>query len=316
MRRAPSRPSLFLVSLVLCGPLMAVKPVAAVGKANHPYLERRLVDGKPRRETYVFMEGNCVKGGTLDHSVKRMTFREIAEFLAPQLTQQNYWPTSDVKAADLVLLVHWGVTHPRASLNDMTSRIDLGFNPTKDSEFGQSPGVKEYLGTSNDALSEQPVLQTYMGLAGDTSTLNLNALEQRMYQLEDVADQDSQIMVGGGASRLLGYGETLLKLSQSPRYTDEQYTLENDLRSERYFIIVRAYDLHASTRSERSRPVWVLHLNTSSPGNNFKTALAAMSEAGARLFGRNTDGVATIRPNVPPKGRVEMQDVLILGEAR
>src|SRR6187549_1988293 len=166
--RVRRTPFLLLLSLLSCGPAFAAKPVAAVGKANNSYLERRLVDGKPRRETYVFMEGNRIKGGTVDRSIERMPFREIAEFLAPKLTTQNYWPTSDVKEADLVLLVHWGVTHPRASLNDMTSRIDLGFNPGKDSEFGQSPSVKEYLGTSNESLSEQPVIGTYMGLAGDT----------------------------------------------------------------------------------------------------------------------------------------------------
>lgn len=299
MRRALPRLSLFLLSVLLCGPVFAAKPVAAVGKANGSYLERRLVDGQPKRETYVFMEGNRLAGASRDRSFEITTFREIAEFLAPKLTQQNYWPTPEIKDADLLLVVHWGVTSPRASLNDMTARVDLGTDLTGNSVvFSDSPAYRDY---------EQ-------AMGGDIS-LNLNASEQRMYQLEEIAEQDAQNIQGAGTARLLGYTETLLKLSQSSRYTEEQFTLDSDMRGERYFIIVRAYDLRAGTKWQRSRPVWTLHLNTASPGNNFKTAMASMSEAGARLFGKNTDGVATIRPD-RPTGKVELHDIVIIGEAK
>lgn len=315
MRRAvPPRLCLSLLALGACAPAWADKHVAAVGKANSSYTERRrTADGSLRRETYVLMEGKRFTSATVDRTLERMPIREIADYLAPQLTKQNYWPTPEIKDADLVLVVHWGVTHPRGALNDMTSRINLGFNPTKDSEFGQSPAVREFLG--NGDLSEQPVLGGYMGLAGDTTSINLNALEQRMYQLEDIADSDANTLTGGNIVRLLGYGETLVKLSQSGRYTAEQYTLDMDLRSERYFVIVRAYELRHGTRDERSRPVWTLHLNISSPGNNFKTALARMCLAGSNLFGRSTDGVKTVRPDVPG-GEVKMGELIILGEAK
>jgi len=297
MCRVATRLSLFLLSSVLAGPVFAAKPVAAVGKATGSYLERRLIEGKPKRETYVFMEGECFQGATRDRTFEKATFREIAEYLAPQLTQQNYWPTPDMKDADLLLVVHWGVTRPQASLNDMTARVDLGPDLTKTSGL----------------FSDSQVLADFESVMGPLG--NVNSLEQRMYQLEDIAEQDSQNMSGIGTARLLGYTETLLKLSQSARYTETQYTLESDLRTERYFIIVRAYDLRAGTRGLRSRPVWTLHLNTSSPGNNFKTAMASMSEAGSRLFGRNTDGVATIRTDVPT-GKVELHDIVIIGEAK
>ena len=299
MCRAHPRLSLFLLSLVLCGPVFAAKPVAAVGKATRPYLERRLVDGKPKRETYVFMQGDRYDGATRDRSFEKTTFREIAEFLAPELTKQNYWPTRETKEADLLLVVHWGVTRPQASINDMTARVDLGVN----------------LSSSSTPFAESSGSQDYENAMGGNSSLNLNALDQRMYQLSDILEQDSQIMAGVGTARLLGYTETLLKLSQSARYTDEQYTLESDMRSERYFIIVRAYDLRAPEKWQRSRPVWTLHLNTSSPGNNFKTAMVNMSDAGSRVFGKNTDGVATIRTDVPA-GKVELHDLIIIGEAK
>jgi len=295
-----SRTSLLLgLSVLIGGPGFAAKPVAAVGKANSSYLERRLVDGKPKRETYVFMEGSRLEGTSRDRTFENTTFRQIAEFLAPKLTEQNYWPTPEIKDADLLLAVHWGVTSPRASLNDMTARVDLGTN----------------LNSTSAVFGESPAFQDYANAMGGDISLNLNASEQRMYQLDEIAEQDAQNIQGAGTARLLGYTETLIKLNQSARYSDTQFTLDSDMRSERYFIIVRAYDLHAGTKWQRSRPVWTLHLNTASPGNNFKTAMAAMSEAGGRLFGTNTDGVATIRPK-KPGGHVELHDIVILGEAK
>jgi hypothetical protein len=267
--------------------MFAAKPVVAVGKVTQSYLESRMVGNKPRRETYVFMAGGRFNGSTVDHTFDRTTFRDIAEYLAPKLTLQNYWPSPEIKDADLLLIVHWGVTQPRASFNEMTARVDLGVVGTKD--WGDlpegSPGINPF------------------------------ALEQRMYQLEDIAELDSQAIHNAGTARLLGYSETLIKLGQSALYTDQQYTLESDMRSERYFIIVRAYNLRAPTKGERSRPVWTLHLNTASAGNNFKTAMASMSTAGGRLFGRKTEGVSTIRVDTPNLN-VELHDLVILGEAK
>jgi hypothetical protein len=276
----------------------ADKHVAAVGKATASYLERRMVDGHLRRETYVFMAGERFDGAIRDGSFEHTTFREIVGYLAPKLTQQNYWPTGNVKEADLLIAVHWGVTRPRTSFNDMTGRTNLGPDLTKKTElFSDSQALSDVQGALGGELG------------------NLNALEQRMYQLDDIVDNDQQSFIGAGSARLLGYTETLARLSQEPNFTTKQYTLEHDLLSERYFVIVRAYDLHAETKEARSRPVWTLHLNISSPGNNFKTALASMSEAGADLFGRNTDGVTTVVPHVP-KGHVEMHDLIIVGEAK
>ncbi len=291
------RGSLLLLLPFLGATMLGAKPVAAVGKASPAYQERKFAHGDTQRETYVVMSGKRYEGATRDGSFERTTIREIAEYLAPQLTKQNYWPTKDPKDADLVLVVHWGVTQPRASLNDMTARTTLGPDLSKSSDlFGDSSALADF--------------ESVMGPLG-----NVNAGEQRMYQLEDIADMDANNSTGASTARLLGYSETLRKMSETPFLAAEQYTLESDLRTERYFIIVRAYDLHAPTKAERSRPVWTLHLNTASPGNNFRTALASMSTAGASLFGHDTEGVSTVRPEMP-RGEVRMPDIVIIGETK
>jgi hypothetical protein len=83
----------------------------------------------------------------------------------------------------------------------------------------------------------------------------------------------------------------------------------------RYFIILRAYDLHAATPAARSRAVWTLHLNISSPGNNFDTAIDRMCVAAVNYVGRSTDEVETVRQPVR-EGKVEIGPLVILGEAK
>src|SRR6478735_5991063 len=175
-RGIPTRLSLTLPALLLSAPLLPAKPVAAVGKANPTYVERKFADGAPKRETCVFMMGGRFDGTTVDRTFERTSFREIVEVLAHKLTQQNYWPTKEVKDADLLLVVHWGVTSPRTSLNDMTARTTLGPDLTKSSEL----------------FADSQALADVEAVIGPLA--NQNALEQRMYQLDEIAEQDGQTM--------------------------------------------------------------------------------------------------------------------------
>ena len=109
--------------------------------------------------------------------------------------------------------------------------------------------------------------------------------------------------------------KNLRQLGRRMMSSAEEQTLRLDLSQMRYFIILKAYNLHAATRAERGRAVWTLHLNMSSPGNNFHTALASMSVAAADFVGRTTDEVQTVRQPVR-EGHVEIGPLLILGEVK
>ena len=92
--------------------------------------------------------------------------------------------------------------------------------------------------------------------------------------------------------------------------------MRSDLSSERYFIIVKAYDLRATPPpGRRSRAIWSLYANCSSPGNNFTDALNLMGAAAANFFGRTTDGMITTRPD-EREGKVNLAPLIILGEAK
>lgn len=58
---------------------LADSTVALTADANPGYTKRKYEGGKPRTETYVLMEGKFAEGTTVDRSLDKMTFRQIAE---------------------------------------------------------------------------------------------------------------------------------------------------------------------------------------------------------------------------------------------
>jgi hypothetical protein len=91
--------------------------------------------------------------------------------------------------------------------------------------------------------------------------------------------------------------------------------LRSDLLSERYFIIVRASRMHPQKKEKPPQPVWAIHLNISSPGNNFRTAMEHMSTASIAFVGRTTDTVKTLSPK-QLETKVELGEPIILGEVK
>src|SRR5688572_16921499 len=85
----------------------AASLVSVNATAISQYVRPVDVRGQPRAESYVFTEGKYFGGRTLDTSLKRTGFEEIIRVLAPALAKQNYFPTKEVPAANLLLMVHW-----------------------------------------------------------------------------------------------------------------------------------------------------------------------------------------------------------------
>jgi hypothetical protein len=142
---------------------------------------------------------------------------------------------------------------------------------------------------------------------------NENAQQLWMDNLDQVTDQVSAEMTSRDVAQLLGYVRPVSKLKQSLSESEAERTLRYDISKERYFIIVRAYEMHPPKKQTPPRPVWVVHLNISSPGNNFRTAMEHMSTASVQFVGRTTDQVETIRSKLL-EAKVELGEPIILGE--
>jgi hypothetical protein len=229
------------------------------------YTLHKYGDAQTKPESYVVMPGHYIEGEIADKSIERIPFQRITEIFAPELALRQYWPVKNIKDADLLIVVHWGTTAPPVSAREM----DAQSSPL-DSEF-RPEGFFFY----RDFLR-------YVSLVHETDNMSNQAAYQR-------------------TSQLLGYTRTLNDPKANSAATD---ALTGDVGQARYFIILKAYDLRASTPAARSRAVWTLHLNMGSPGNNFGTALDYMAWTAVNYFGRSSDGVEAIKPS--REGKVEI----------
>ena len=299
-------PTLF-AGIAILVPLAAVYCLAdpnviVSATATPEYTQRKYGGEKTTPESYVVMQGHYFEGGIVDQSIEQMSFRRIAEIFAPELARRQYWPAKDAKDADLLIVVHWGTTTPKVSTMEMTART----SPLPD--LAASRENKQAL-IETAAANNDPV----MGLLAEQMNEDTRLLQ--LERLDQLSDQIANDYSSANAAQLLGYVKTLRKYGARVVSPPEEYSLRLDLCQMRYFIVLRAYDLHASTIAGRSRAVWTLHLNVSSPGNDFRTAVDRMSVAAGSYVGSSTDEVETVRQRVR-EGKVEIGPLVILGEAK
>jgi microcompartment protein CcmK/EutM len=283
-------------------PARADQHVAVNSMAKAEYTQRKFVNGKPRLETYVFMQGKYFSGTTADRSIDRMSFRQIAEFLAPELARQQYLPTKDPAAADLLLVVHWGTTVPRVTSDEMRGIATIDLDKTVEKKLeGEVAAAMVGAETGLAALVNA-------GSEADRQT----GYEQAQ-RITDGLDNDLQ---AGTNAQLLGYNRELRKLQESIFSGTTEATLRSDLAGERYFIIIKAYDLKEKRAvADQRKPVWTIFLNIRSPGHNFPTALGLMGNVAVNFLGRTTDGVQTAQPGVRT-GTVSLGELVIIGEVK
>ena len=132
-----------LVSTSGAGPFSAIsdseKLTAVSSSAHNGYVRTRMADGSFRPEIYTFGEGGII--GVLamsDPTFDDLGFLSIARMLAEPLASQNYLPSHDPNAMNLLIMVYWGTTtggvntadgYLRDQLNYANAKL-LGFDST------------------------------------------------------------------------------------------------------------------------------------------------------------------------------------------
>ena len=272
--------------------------VVVSATADASYTEKKYGEGKTKRETYVVMKGHYFAGTTIDGSIDKMTFRGILDYLAPKLALQQFLPAQKGESPDLLLVIHWGTTAPKTSSLEMMARTSA-VTDTSNSVTTISQQLREATGTTTpfDALGSE------------------SDLVARFDQLEQLTGEMGAESATANIAQLLGYTKTLRTLQHDINPGETERTLKFDMAHERYFIIVKAYDLHVSTRGRSARAIWTLHLNMSSAGNNFRMAMAEMSAASVDYVGRSSIDVQTVRPK-QREGHVDIGEAIIVGEQK
>ncbi len=297
-------PALLAALLSFVTPLSADNHVMVVALAEQDYTRAKFDDGKSKAESYVVMPGNFFGGSTVDRTLERMPFRKIAGLLAYELAKREYWPAQDPNQADLLMVIHWGVTSPRATTHEMTGRTSLSTDVSTSHESLNASLMAVEEEQSNAAAVQWDV--------GERSSINTLYAEDVLRQQGDqaAAEADQQ-----DSARLLGLVKSLRRAQQAFVPTVNDIAVQHSLKEERYFIIVQAYDLRRWEKGKVNQSVWTIRLNIGSPGKNFEEALVRMSRAGVNWFGRTTDDLVMVRTK-EFKGEVEMPPIVILGEEK
>jgi hypothetical protein len=280
--------------------------VVVSARANPAYAERKFAGPEMKPEGYVFGAGSFFGGITADRSLERTKFREVAEALAPELARQQYWPAKDLAHADLLIVVHWGVTTPHQSMRDALDITTLSFDP-RDTPHAET--------TAADQLLKAPDAEGQ----GDPSPAAI-AASQREYELapsfetiKAFSDEAARNFSEASNAQLLGYTKALRQLGTKAFGSAEEDTLRADLSTERYLVILCAYDVRTPVSpGQKRRPVWVAHLNVRAAGTNFSIALHRMGQVGSNFFGRNTDNPTTVRAKLR-EGHAIAGELIILG---
>lgn len=255
--------------------------VAISAMAVPAYVRPIEADGKPRPESYVFSEGKFIGSPTADAGQAQVKFADIIKMLAQDLAKQNYFPSTDVPSANILLKVYWGTT---------TTYVD----PMRDINMERT----------NEALSDYSANADESGNA-DPGALNAAIADQRN------AGSSALGAIARNAT-LLGYQPTLAKEQSKIFSSAEEQTMNEELNEERYFIVIIAYDFQAMQKEHKSRRLWTTRLSVRSPGNKFTEALPMLARAGSDVFGRQIDGL--VRVKVPARsGSVKLHELQILG---
>jgi hypothetical protein len=272
----------FFSLIFATGSFAALNERIAISSTAAPGYTREVAgESGPKTETYVYMKGKFFGGATRDKGLEKTSFDTLTKTLFKDLAKQNYIPTSDVNGADLVIMVHWGV-----------------------SEIYDDPQKEQMIQKLGDTISTMGAQVADGGIA-DTGPIN--AISDSMSSAQDNSGSAMQ-----RNAALLGYQRALNKFG--PRAgisSDAEAGLRAELLEERYFVILMAYDNHLLRKEKVRKLRWVTRLSVRTPGNNFLEALPVLSQAGGHVFGKQTDDLVHIKANLR-EAKISLGELKIL----
>lgn len=287
-----------LVFLGLAGGLRAENLVTVRAVANKDYAALRAETSPPKPESFVVMKGKFYAGQTHDRTLEKKPFIEVARTVASDLRRQGYLTTRDTKTADLLIVIHWGVT-------DKVSRYSDFVLTESGSMADASQQARDANTAAADIASGQAEGNSYAAMQ------EAHAAEANYDNLARDLSSNLAATTWGAAdnSALLGFNG--VELGNTVFGSDKGATLKGMSEEERYFIIVTAYNFKKLRETRKAEILWVARLSTRAAGINFNMAVSRLSDAGGAVFGQSTDGV-DFKKVKKREGRIEYGDLEVI----
>jgi hypothetical protein len=239
-------------------------------------------DDSSQPTTYAFMKGKFHGGNRADPAMDDFPFDEVLLDLSTYLQKQNFKGVPDPNGAELVIVVHYGVTSVEESIEEL-----LGYDSLED--FGFSDGAAS------------------SGSSGGVNLDELTGIQDMQFQI-NVENTIKEGQEGGAfyTARLLGMEKAYIG-PISPR---EELELKNLLSDRRYFILLMAYDLPLMRQGELVLQ-WTTRYSIRAIGQSFDQAIKDMNLAAGNYFGKNMGDL--VKKRVTDKSRVELGEIEVIG---
>ena len=177
--------------------------------------------------------------------------------------------------------------------NDTVSAV--GFSNVAHT-VGEALKIQSYVSSKDPEKVEQMIMLWY------GTTMNLKGSVKPPW-FQEVRVQNTRIL---GFEKEQSRADSLSFTTFASDFYDEFY-------SDRYFVVLKAYDFQVARREKRLKLLWESRFSIRRQGADFVDELPAMSKFAALTFGRETDGI--LKPD-SLKGNVELGELKILGEVK
>jgi hypothetical protein len=161
---------------------------------------------------------------------------------------------------------------------------------------------QSYVPTPNPDSTNLLIMVYWGTTVGTTGTLEGAA--------KDMADLRNAQLLGFNSEHVFaqGFGDHSNMMANIMRELHSDVV--DALQSDRYFVILRAFDFHTAWKQKKIKLLWETRFSLSEREHDFTRELPGMAQYASKFFGQDTHGL--MRSPVPD-GRVDIGDVKSLG---
>jgi hypothetical protein len=271
---------------------------AVYSNVTNGYVRAKMPDGSFKREAYAISNGGYTPGIGRDESIDAVKFPTIAGLVAQHLARQNYFLAQDAKSADLLLVISWGKTIPfdnGSNRNGQNQALDAMNRVKMTTPSGTQSRSVEGIQSPAQAVND-----------AEKSALEGSLFELQMFNsIRDQANEKN--------ARLLGYMQEINSRNNMSRFAGGGTYFDDliaDIETDRYYVIVTAYDFRAATQEKKQKVLWTTRVSIQAQGNQFNERLMAMLDNASRHFGQDSGQLIRQYQRAP---RVDLKELKFLG---
>ena len=303
------------LGLLLCALATLAIPVSFAeefesvsSRVSRDYLRKKEPDGSFVPESYAFAKGGYWSGPLADATIDKMDFLDIARTIAVPLASQGYYPTTDQKATNLLLVIYWGTTYAPEHANESNAYNLAQKNASEEHQNNQAVVDAELAaaGKGVSATTDAQVRAAKVMEAQSADALSSSlAVAQAENRSRDEANNRNASMLGYDSE-----WNALMGGLSGPAQDFKKAKLVAELEEARYFVVVMAYDYQLLVKEKKHSLLWETRFSIRQRTHAFNQQLAAMTVQASKFFGQDSNGL-TRRPL--PEGHVKVGEVEDLG---